>query len=508
MKYLGFRRFFVISVGFYSALFCFTNAWALNLRMRPTLFFQEVFSDNINLAPQGEEQSAWVTAITPGFFVNGQSARYRMNLVYRLQSVYNAGGNSGIDLNNQLQFNTNYIISPGRLFLDSRSSISQQNISNSRIVSDNFTGDSSNTSTISTFGISPYWTPRFGSYAYGIARATYDRVSSSRGELSDTDSFSQNVLLNSGSYFSKVGWRLSFNNRVNQNSSGEDITFQDSNALLRYNLSRKFSLIAQGGHSNNDFQSSTDFNNNGFYYNFGGQWRPSQRFSVSAGYGNNSYVTVYFSPFQRLQTTVTYRNNDVGTNTGDVWQGNLRYFTPRSVWNLTYNEDTTTVQQVLLEQQIIPFEDEFGDVIDDPTDPRFDPSQIISLPTLTDDVFVRRRGDLSYAFRTGKSVWSANVYTERRTFQLSQEKDEVYGISGTWMWRMMPLTNTFLRSSYQITDTDFSKDNRFDVSFRVQRSIMRQLNGNIEYRYINQSSDNNINQYDENRITLNVMAFF
>ncbi|GAB4257838.1 MAG: hypothetical protein Kow0065_07310 [Methylomicrobium sp.] len=508
MKCFVSRRLFVVLTGVYGTWLHSGDVWALNINVRPTVSLQEIYSDNIKLAPKGSEESAWVTSITPGLFINGQSSRYRLNMGYRLQGIYNAGGDSGIDLNNQLQFNSNYVISPGRFYVDSRSSISQQNTSNTRILSDNFVGDNSNTSTVSTFGISPSWTPRFGSYAFGIARATYDRVSSSQGQLSDTDSFSQNVALNSGRYFSKVGWRLSFNNRINKNSSGEDITFQDSNALIRYNLNRKFSLVAQGGHSSNDFRSTTDFNNNGFYYNFGGQWRPSQRFSVSAGYGNNSYVTVYFSPFQRLQASVTYRNNDVGTNTGDVWQGNLRYVTPRSVWSVTYNEDTTTVQQVLLEQQIIPFEDEFGNIIDDPTDPRFDPSQIINLPTFTDDVFVRRRGDMSYAFRTGKSVWSASVYTERRTFQLNQQADEVYGISGTWAWRMMPLTQTFLRSSYQVTDNDLATDNRFDVSFRVQRSIMRQLSGNLEYRYINQSSDSSLNAYDENRVTLNVMAFF
>jgi len=227
---------------------------------------------------------------------------------------------------------------------------------------------------------------------------------------------------------------------------------------------------------------------------------------VAAGYGNNSYVTVFISPFQRLQWTTTYRNNDVGTNTGNVWQTNLRYFTPQSVVNLTYNEDTTTVQQVLFEEQIIPFEDEFGEPINDA-----DGNPIlfnIALPNLIDDVFVRRRGQLSYSYRTGKSILSANVFTERRTFQESQVKDEVYGIRGTWMWRFMPRTNTFLSSGYQVTDTDFSTDNRFDVAFRVQRSILRQLNGNIEYRYINQNSNSNINSFDENRITLNLMAFF
>ncbi|MGR9117601.1 MAG: TIGR03016 family PEP-CTERM system-associated outer membrane protein, partial [Gammaproteobacteria bacterium] len=257
----------------------------------------------------------------------------------------------------------------------------------------------------------------------------------------------------------------------------------------------------------------TNTNQNGFFYTFGGQWRPSRKFSVSAGWGNNLFVTVFLSPFQRLQWTTTYRNNDIGTNTGSTWQTNLRYNTRRSSWRLTYNEDTTTTQQVFLERQFF--------LLRDPENPNLfisDPVTnlpivfFLDIPTLTDEVFVRKRGDLSYSFRTGKSSYNASIFTERRTFQLSQNEDDVYGVSGSWSWRYSPRMSTVLRSSWQNTDSNtltgpFSSQ-FFNVTFRVQRNIARNISGNIEYRYQNQTSDNSAFDYDENRISIGLSGRF
>ena len=507
MKHSRDKRFFWVGLGFFLPLVWQQKVLALDITIRPSVSFQELYSDNINLDPSGSERSALVTEVSPGVSVNGQTARYKLNLNYRLQGIYNAGGNSAVDVNNQLQYNSNYVFVPNRFFLDTRSSVSQQNINNNRITTDNFVGGNNNKSSITTFHFSPYWTPHFSNIANGNVRATYDRVGSSSGVISDTNSYSQNVSLDSGRYFSLIGWSANFNNRTNNNADGQTISFQSSSGQVRYNVNRKFNLSAQFGHSRNDFQTTTNTNQNGFFYTFGGQWRPSRKFSVSAGWGNNSFVTVSVTPFQRFQWTTTYRNNSIGTNTGNVWQTNLQYNTRRSVWGLTYNEDTTTVQQVLLDQQIFVVTDGFGNLILDPVTNQ--PQLFIrNLPSLTNEVFVRKRGQLSYSFRTGKSNFAANAFKEKRTFQITQDKDDVYGVSGSWNWRFSPLINTVLRSSWQTTDTAISNDKLLDVSFRVQRNISRNISGNIEYRYLNQSSDSALNTYQENRISLGFTGRF
>ncbi len=474
-------------------------AFALDWTLRPNINLREIYSDNITLS-NINEKSALVTEINPGISINGSSPISTFDLNYNLQALYNARGESGTDFNNQLQMNTNYTFLQNRLFMDSSSSISQQNNSNRQIAGDNISG-SDNSSTISTFMLSPYWTPHFKNFADGEFRLTYNRVSSEQdggGEntLSDSNSFAQNINLNSGQYFSLFSWSFSFNNSEQNNQDSESVSFQNSQLELRYAIGRKFSIFARGGHSSNSFSSDSDSNNNGISYTFGGQWEPSQRLRVEAGYGNNRFVTVEISPFRRLHWITTYSNNDIGLNTGSRWDSQLNYNTRRTDWAISYSVDTVTTQQLLLEQQVLGTTD---------TSALFDRNT--GLPTLTDEVFVTKTFDISFSFQSGKSNISTNAYKTFRTYELSGNDEDVTGVSASWNWDFLRRTSSNLQIGWQKTESDgidtFS-DKRFDFSASVTRNILSRLNGSIEYRFVDQSSSDDFNEYSENRITANL----
>ena len=469
-----------------------TSVFALNWTIRPNLNVSQIYSDNITLSNTNIE-SALVTEVSPGIIINGNSSRSTFDLAYNLQALYNARGSSAVDINNQLQMNSTYELIQRNLFVDSSSSISQQNNSNRQIAADNISGNG-NSSTISTFLLSPYWTPHFKNFADGEFRISYDRVSSSGGEsaLSDTNSLSQNIFLTSGRYFSLISWSFSFNNSTRSNQGSENVNFQDSQLEVRYAIGRKFSLFARGGHSSNSFATNSNTSNNGLSYSFGGQWQPSQRLRIEAGYGNNRFITVEVTPFNRLHWTTTYSNNDIGLNTGSRWNTELNYRTRRSTWTIGYIEDTVTTQQLLLENNTVF-------------------SQNIRLPTLTDEVFITKTADLSFSFQTGKSNISANAYKIIRTFELSGNDEDVTGLSASWNWNFIRRTSSNLNIGWQKTESDgltnFS-DKRFDFSASITRQILSRLNGSIEYRYINQDSSDNLNSYSENRITANLSLQF
>ena len=123
---------FLVVVIIYVLLHC-EKSYALSWTMKPSVQTQEIYSDNINLAPSGSEKSAFVTSVNPGFSINGQSARSTMNFNYRMQNLYNAGGNNGLSIYNQLQSNSHNVLLANKFFIDSNSSISQQNINNNLI---------------------------------------------------------------------------------------------------------------------------------------------------------------------------------------------------------------------------------------------------------------------------------------------------------------------------------------------------------------------------------------
>ena len=535
-------------------LFYYTQPYAASWTANSFVQAQEIYSDNIKLAPSGREQSAFVTEVNPGVRINANSPLSTWNFIYRMQNIYNAGGDNGFDIYNQLQSNSHNIFIPNKLFLDSYSTIGQQNINNFRPGADNING-SANSTNVYNFGLSPYWTPHFGNYAYGTARVDFNTIATSgnstldnnlnpqlatvldnnRNTISDSVNLSETINLNSGTYFQRVNWNLSFNNNTNYRINSPNVSFQNANGRVGTSINQKFRVFAQGGYSNNDYQSTTGDNNSGFYYTVGGQWIPSQRYSITAGAGNNSFVTVYISPMQRLNWTTTYSHNSVGTNFGqysgtngvngggnfgDNWQTALNYRTRRSTWSLTHNNNTTTAQQILAQNQIFPDQSQINNTLSNPVpDPR-----VINNPVLTDQVIVTKNWNFSVSFNTGKSTFSGNAYFDDYQYQISDINQKLIGVSGTWNWRFASQTSSYLTPQWQMTDNQGSINNSqyYTVSIGINHSFTSRINGILEYRHVNQSSDgssvgssdvsqllnNLVNDYQENRATASLNMRF
>jgi hypothetical protein len=539
-----------------------SQSYALSWTITPSVQTQEIYSDNITLAPSGSEQSAFVTAINPGVSITGQSPRSTMNFNYRMQNLYNAGGNNSLSIYNQLLSSSHNTFIPNKLFLDSNTSISQQNINNNLVGANNING-SANSTNVYSFGLSPYWTPHFANYASGIARVNFNTIATGGGStsnnnfnsplnttnnnsnsMSDSVNLAETINLNSGSYFQRVNWNLSFNNNENYRINSPTISFQNSNGRIGVPINAYFNVFAQGGYSNNNYQSSavnnTGNNSSGAYYTVGGQWKPSQRFNVTVGAGNNSFVTVFLSPMARLTSTTTYSNNAVGTNFGQYSPGNaggntgqnspafgggnsgqnwttaINYQTRRSTWRLTHNNTTTTSQQILAQNQIFPAQNLTNNGISN-TDLN---QRIINNPTLTNQVIVTKTWNLSVSFTPGKSTFSANVYDQDYTYQTSGNNQKVIGVSGTWNWPFATRTSAYVRPQWQHIDNQGSANNSqyYTVAIGMNRTITSQLNGVLEFRHMTQTSNGNANNilpgiglandYQENRVTASLFMRF
>jgi len=473
---------------------------AFSVTAIPSLTFQEIFSDNIRLANSGDEQGAFVTELSPSISISAQPGRSNINLFYRMQNLYNAGGSDDVKTFNQLQHRTNTTVIQNRVFLDTHSSISQQNLSNTQIARDNISGPGNRTN-VMTYGISPTWTPQIGNYASGVLQFRFDSFESDSGSTSNQNAFSDTVTLSesiqitSGPEFKRVTWSLSHNNTDNIRSNSEDVSFQNSSGTVRTFLNKNFNIFSQVGYSDNNILSNNR-NRNGLSYTFGGQWQPSRYYSIEAGGGNNSHITIDVWPMRRLNWRTTIRNNEIGLNTGETFDTAINYQTRRSTWSLTHTNDTTTIQDILL-QQLNRTEDQFGNPITGLPETN-DPSN----PTLSNDVIVRKRWNFGTSFNTGKSTINANAFNETRDFQLSGDRQIVRGINATWNWQFERNTSAYIRPLWQETDRGTSgNDERFDFLIGVNRSIITGVNASLEVRHLNQTSSFNTNNFEENRAT-------
>ena len=446
-------------------IFLSHQAHAISWTLNKTIQAQEIYSDNIALAPSGSEQGAFVEAINPVVMITGQSPLSNMNLNYRMQNLYNAGGNNSLNIYNQLQSNSRSTFIPNTLFLNSTSSISQQNINNNRIGASNING-SNNSSNVYTFGLTPLWTPHISNYANGSFQVNANTMATSSNAssfsnstlapISNTFNLAETMGLNSGTYFQHVRWDLAFNNNESYVATGQNVSYQNSSARISIPFNSYFNVFSQGGYSNTSYQSSTSSAHNGAYYTAGGQWQPSQIFSLTVGAGNNSYATVFISPMPRLTWTTTYSDNSIGTsfgqsstttstastttsstnaaatsgiggsgNSGQNWQTALHYQAARSTWSLTHVNTTTTSQQILAQnQQLVNQVTNFG------------PNQyIINNPILTNNVIVSTAWNLSVSFNPGKSTVTLNAYDQDYTYLNSNGNNQkIIGLSGNWNW--------------------------------------------------------------------------
>ncbi|SJM95103.1 conserved hypothetical protein [Crenothrix polyspora] len=504
-KNIIFLKGLVICVFYQSPLY------AHNWRLTPSIQLQEIYSDNINLASADKAKSALVTSLSPAALIIWRVGKSSLNLRYTMQNLYNAQGNGDVTVFHQLQFNAHNVLSQNRLFVDSRSSIGQQNISNTRLASDNLSG---RTTTVTTFGISPTWLPHFGNYANGTVRVNADTFSSgantsATGGLSDSETVSEIVQFNSGSKFKRIRWSAGFNNSQTYRTGGGDVSFQNSSVTLRTYLDKHFSVFATGGHSANHYVTQINGNpnsNNGFFYTFGGRWSPSTHYWLEAGGGNNSYATVNISPMQRLSWLTTVRHNNIGLNSGTTWQTALNYRTRKSNWSLTHNNSTTTAQNLLSQtgtgEPVIP----------------------INNTILTNDIIVVQSSNLSASYYSGKSTFSLSGYLLDYAYQLdplnqqNQIKDQnIKGISGLWNWQFARKTSAYIRPLWQQIDTTYannirSQGNRYDFAIGLNQTITNRISGNLELRHVTQTSNAAStllnSDYQENRATANLFMRF
>lgn len=542
----GHGRVFLVS---FLVCFCYTSiSHGVDWRLTPNLSATETFTDNINLS-NVDKKSGFVTEVAPGFSINGSSPWSNFNLNYRLQSLHNAGGRDDLDFNHQLNMASLYQAVRNTLFIQTSSSISQQNISNALVTTDNISGVGGRTEN-KNFSISPYWTPRFGQFANGLFKVGYSRSSfdnSSASQLqslvpnnfvTDSDTFTRQARLASGSFFSSMNWALNYSSTEQARGGGQDVRFEQYQGDMRYFLNRKLSIFGQAGFENNDYQTTQNSIRNGFFYTLGGRWSPSRWYSLEVGLGNNKHATLQFNPSSNFSSTITYRNKDVGLNTGDSWDANLRYQFKQANIGFTYNQETTTTQQLLTEQgyfirdasgnlsQVINTQDLIaqGFLMVDPSDPtgsrlipgpNFNNSRLVSNPfDLVNDVIIRRRGALSFGYQTGKSTYSASIYNERRSYELRAGEDMSYGVSGGWQWQVEPRLDFYLRPSWQHNEGQLASNTRYDLALGVNRSIPINLgrpllmNTRFEIRHISQSSGMSSFDYTENRASANFNVRF
>lgn len=495
-------------------------AAASDWKITPRLSVGERYTDNVTLAPSGQEKSDLITEIRPGVSIGKSGARLQVNVDYALQTLWYANDSERNNVNHQLGARAKAELVEDFFFFDARSTISQQYRSLLAPVGIDNISATGNLTTVATYSLSPYIKHRFGSYASVEARYTFDEVLFDGAGLSDSTSNRFNLVAGGGPQLYPWSWNARFNKQqVNQRSAADSDT-ENGSVDLRYNLSRKYGLLTGAGYEQYNFQGVSPLLRDYSYWKAGAFFTPNRYFSVEAAYNDSSrgqFISgsVTWNPTVRTSLTAASSQRAFGRTHSLV----ASHRTRNATWSARYTEGLTTSREL----QLVPFA--LGDIYDcnavGITLPVVLPGGSAPPPgctllgsasavstSLVNETFLAKNFNTGVSYNMGKSTLALNVFNIRRELQLSGTRENQRGVRGNWDWRFAPRTTMRLVAGVSRMETGARNDDLWDIALGFTRQFQPRVTGTLDLRHQERSSSQPASDFKENSITARVNMTF
>lgn len=480
----------------------------------PSMMVKETWTDNVNLSPDAQARSEFITELTPGFAVAARSQRMQLTARYQLRrflysdddapNLRDSGSNLNADLRARLVGDL--------LFLDASANRGQQTVSAfGQQFSDN-PYSTSNRTDVSTWRVSPYLTQRFGSSAVLLARYTRDSVETGREGYGNTRADSYSLALSSPGE-RRIGWNLRYDRQNLTDRLAGDSSTESMGAGLSWRVLPTLTMSAGGGYDDNDYQALGGRTRGG-NWNVGYQYSPSARTTLSMSVGHR-----YFGKSRSLSAMHRSRH---------------------TVWNIGFSESVTTTRS----QYMLPAAVDTAELLDRLFTPNFpDPEQrrlaIAAYlqatglpPTLADDVnylsnryMLQKQFQVSAAFQGARSTLLLSIYDTRREALSVQQADSSLlgsslfnlndntrqrGVAANLSYRVSTRASAYaqLNASHSNSlSADVRQTNR-GLRVGLQRRFERHLQGHLELRRLEGSGGGGGTSYTENAISATLSTTF
>ena len=161
---------------------------AADWEFTPRVNASQNWTDNVTAAPDGLEESEWITAVSPGFTLAMDGPRGELDLSYDAQALWYWDNSDFDDVFHNLDGTGQLIVLPNRLFIDGFARYDQENIDPAGQVTSGNLLRTGNRTDAGVYGFSPWYTQRFGDWGETLVRFSYQGV-----RYRNTDDTSVNV---------------------------------------------------------------------------------------------------------------------------------------------------------------------------------------------------------------------------------------------------------------------------------------------------------------------------
>lgn len=451
-----------------------------------------IYSDNINLAPDGFEEDDFIYRAAPSISLSSIGRRYDFQLDYTLEALYYQDQDDSTEVYNQGDATLDIEVLEEHLFLNTLASISQVVVDPEQPFSSSNIPQTGNRTDATRFRIGPEWRQDiFGSslnVRYDVGRVDYDDETVQDGKYQDLNTDWTGPEKDRG-----LTWAIRHEYRNYDYELSEDAKRQLAELTLIYEMSGGWAPFVSGG-LESDVQNRSDASlEDGIWR--AGLRRNTARTAFEAYAGERSFGSSWGASFQR----------QYGADSGDIFL-------------VSYAETPTT-------------NEELDSTITLPTDPppgtTTPPGPVVPPPVVPPEVtapgsgrfYLEKRGDLILARSFNRNAVSLNLfYEDDETLDETTPEDSdttrQTGLTLVWVYEFGARTQAILDGYY--ANREFSRVNAADDEddiFRLRLGMSYQLGTRTALsgwvaREERSGSDTETNNYTENQVGLYVGRTF
>lgn len=498
------------------------RALAQDWRFEPRLEVDTVYSDNLQRAPQGEEDSGMAASVRPGFRLQRESRRLQLAFDYEMINLLFSDDRSS-DVRHRADADAKLELLSDHLYIDAEGVFRQAQVNAITNLGDDLLSNPDGFADVYAFSVSPYWVDDFGGYADFIARYNHEQTHYETGAADTTaDSFKLDVE-SSGSL---LEWELDYFRERRQFDDGNDNDGGGSGELgdehreralgqVAYPLSDQWALATRAGYERNELNRIDD-GEDGAFWSLGAIWRPSRRLEAAAFAGwNDNELRARWNPTSRTSLQVARRDRDVGVDTGVVWDALFSHRTRFTEWTAGYSEGTVSGGGLVLEDAFAPFSED-RPRLDAPdlnieTAPTISDSDLdkalgdrpTSLDTfsLTSRNFRRKRFQAGVVYARARTMVEMLGFYQTREFEDGADDETARGVNTRLLRRLGTRTNGVLEVDWEKLEASDNRDVAlWSLQALVTYALARDFNVGLAYRYTESSSSESDREFQENRL--------
>jgi uncharacterized protein (PEP-CTERM system associated) len=245
--------------------------------LTPTLGLDLTYTDNVTLLPSGGH-SDFITRLSPGFRLEGQSARARAYVDFQVQQVDYHKTSDKDRTQRALNGRGTIELADDWLFVEMSGRIARQAVSAFGTPASGIDAINSNVVESSMYQIAPYMKGKLLGSADYLLRFDNTFYSSKSGSLDDTTIQSVLGTLAGSTSFSKLDWDVNANAQKTIYSNDRTNETSAARGSLIYVLNPQLRFTAIGGRETNDYvnftKETTDISGWGF------EWAPTERTQI------------------------------------------------------------------------------------------------------------------------------------------------------------------------------------------------------------------------------------